>query len=669
MVGTTIAHYQILQQLGAGGMGVVYRAHDTKLGRDVALKVLPKEASTDPEAHQRLLEEARLASALNHPNICTIYEVNDHDGQTFAAMEYITGRPLRALIAPEGLPLELLIRYGAMIADAIAYAHEHQVIHRDIKSANVMVSAEGRVKVLDFGLAMRARSEAEQVTRGELSAARGSMVAGTLHYLAPEVLRGETADARSDIWALGVVLYEMASGRLPYDAASSYELTSAILRDPLPPLPGRVPAGLRAIIQRCLSREPGQRYQRAGEVRAALEAIGISDLSIPVNETVPTKTNRITRMIIGVGILLVLLWAGWFAANRANKSPREEPPASKSGAASGLTSTGARASKNPEANEYFEKGMALLTTQIEISRAVQMFERAVQVDPQFAEARGWFGFALFLQLDTGYSSDGALLYRAEEETRRALEIDPQNGHAHAALAALHFYRGRKDLFKEELDKALAINPTDFDARLWLGSTYYFMNGEFAEGKKILQQLLVEQPALAPAHCSLHIVLREAGEMQAALREGEKILEQDPRSPCVGEVARTFIYHGDLQKARRIMDGADTTLHKNFQYRLVSALLLAKEGKRAEARAEMDAETLKYAAEIPYLTISAAQFYATLGEPAAAADWLDRAVRNGDERLESFRRDPLLAPVLRHPRIQQVLSSLEFQLQQRKKKPA
>jgi Tol biopolymer transport system component/predicted Ser/Thr protein kinase len=258
-------------------MGEVYRARDPRLEREVALKVLPADTLHDPSARARLLREARLAATLNHPNICTVYDVGEADGHVFIAMELVEGRPLSEWIAARGggLPTENVVRYGAQIAAALAHAHERHVIHRDLKSSNVVITTDGRVKVLDFGLARRVW-EAPDGSGNTLSVGltETGAIVGTPHYLAPEVLRGSRADERSDLWALGVLLHELASGALPFKGATSFELASAILNDLPATLPERLPAGLRSVIGRCLAKEPGERYARASEVRAALEALG-----------------------------------------------------------------------------------------------------------------------------------------------------------------------------------------------------------------------------------------------------------------------------------------------------------------------------------------------------------------------------------------------------------
>ena len=199
--GTKIGPYLIQAPLGEGGMGAVYQAHDPTLQRTVAIKVLAKQ---DEDASARLLQEARAASALNHPHICTIHEVGEHEGQAFIVMEHVEGKPLSALIPADGLPPESVIRYGTQIADALAHAHERGIVHRDLKSANVVITPEGRAKVLDFGLAARMpQADAEAVTKTQEAIPHAGMLVGTLAYMAPEVLRGEAATARSDIWALG----------------------------------------------------------------------------------------------------------------------------------------------------------------------------------------------------------------------------------------------------------------------------------------------------------------------------------------------------------------------------------------------------------------------------------------------------------------------------------
>jgi non-specific serine/threonine protein kinase len=270
--GARLGAYQIERPLGRGGMGVVLLAHDATLRRRVALKVLEGSPAEGLGGRAHLLREARNAAALNHPNICTVYEVGEADGRAFIAMEYVDGRPLSDRLAGGPLPPDEAVRYGIEAADALAHAHEHGVIHRDLKAANAMVSAEGRLKLVDFGLARREDALAADASAiGSLAAPGVPM--GTPYSMAPEQVRGGVTDARTDIWALGVLLYEMASGSKPFTAASMPELFSSILRDAPQPLPGSVPAELRSVIERCLQKWPEDRYQQAADVGAALEGV------------------------------------------------------------------------------------------------------------------------------------------------------------------------------------------------------------------------------------------------------------------------------------------------------------------------------------------------------------------------------------------------------------
>jgi serine/threonine protein kinase len=268
--GSTLGKYRIERELGRGGMGVVFLGFDPTLERQVAIKVLgaPGEPNGSPE---RVLLEARSASALNHPNICTVYEVGVDDGGSFIAMEYIDGQSLAEIAGAGALPLQDAVRYGIEAADALAHAHDRGVVHRDLKAGNAIISSSGRLKLVDFGLARRIDTATDAVTRA--SHGDAASTAGTPYAMAPEQLRGGAVDARADIWALGVLLHEMLAGTGPFNGRTAAELFSAILRDPPASLPPHVPEPVRDVVQRCLAKDPVQRYQRAADVRLVLETI------------------------------------------------------------------------------------------------------------------------------------------------------------------------------------------------------------------------------------------------------------------------------------------------------------------------------------------------------------------------------------------------------------
>jgi len=317
MVGKTFAHYAILEKAGAGGMGVVFRAHDEKLHRDVALKLPTMDSITNEEARSRILREARAASALNHPNICTIYEVGEVDGQPYIAMEYVPGETLSKRIPAEGLPTESVLDLGTQIADALDHAHSNGILHRDLKSPNVRVTAAGQLKVLDFGLAMSIKDSAfEGVTR--TTNLDTGEAAGTLAYMAPELLKGKISDVRTDIWSLGVVLYELAAGTLPFHGGTSFEVSTAILREPPPALPPHVTPGLRAVIMRCLAKEPEKRYQRASEVSAAMQALQ-SDTGVTSRVATEPAPNSWSSYVLVTASLLALAAIGLLIYGRVNK--------------------------------------------------------------------------------------------------------------------------------------------------------------------------------------------------------------------------------------------------------------------------------------------------------------------------------------------------------------
>ena len=265
--GRQIGGYEIAAFIGAGGMGEVYRAHDRRLGREVAIKTVPSDA-VDRNAAARLLKEARHASSLKHPNICTIYEVGESDGVPFIVMELLEGRTLSELQREGKPPIDDALRYGIQVADALEHAHGRGIVHRDLKSSNVVIEPGGRAIVLDFGLAKRLPQN-EQVS--ESMTQHGP--AGTLTHMAPEVLLGGRTDARSDVWSIGVMLYQLVNGQFPFSGRTPFETSSAILGEAPKPMDRRVPLALRLVIERCLVKNPDERYQRAADVRAALQAI------------------------------------------------------------------------------------------------------------------------------------------------------------------------------------------------------------------------------------------------------------------------------------------------------------------------------------------------------------------------------------------------------------
>jgi hypothetical protein len=320
--GTRLGPYEILGPIGAGGMGEVYRARDTRLGRDVVVKVLPGEVSHTPERLHRFEQEARLAGSLSHPNVLTVFDVGAHEGAPYLVTELLEGRSLREVLAAGPLPPRKAVEYTQQAALGLAAAHERGVVHRDLKPANLFVTKDGRLKVLDFGLAKLTQVDPLNVADSQLSTdtAAGKVV-GTVGYMSPEQVRGHAVDARSDIFALGAVLYEVLSGRRAFTGDTAADTMTAILtKDPENvSRPGHiVPSSLDRIVRRCLEKDPAERFQSAKDVAFALEAesgsAGVATAGIPV---VSWRWRR-----IAVGAALVILGLAAALGGRSPGVPR-----------------------------------------------------------------------------------------------------------------------------------------------------------------------------------------------------------------------------------------------------------------------------------------------------------------------------------------------------------
>jgi len=331
--------------------------------------------------------------------------------------------------------------------------------------------------------------------------------------------------------------------------------------------------------------------------------------------------------------------------------------------ATGRLSNGGRPSKIPEANEYFERAVLVERGQFDLQKMRQMLERALELDPRFAEARAFYGFTHLLMVMTGYSNDASWMYKAEAELRRALQDDPDCTRAHSSLAAVYMYLGRKELMPAELDKALQANPDDPEPYVWL-SVYHWANGDYAPAQAAAKATLDRQPLYFPARMLLGEMLREQGDIAGAIREQQRSLDQDPQNIYVRwYLTRAYIDSGDLRKARLTLEAARLQDRQSYPTRLLWGRLLALEGKPAEARKEVDEEVLKYA-RLVWLKLEVAEFYSLLGETAKALEWLDQAVRAGDDREDWLRRDPMLANIRNEPRFKEILASVAFRRQQR-----
>jgi tetratricopeptide (TPR) repeat protein/predicted Ser/Thr protein kinase len=583
--GRVIGHYEIGRILGSGGMGLVYAARDTELGREVALKVA---SLGSHDAQARLRREAQHASRLSHPHICHIYDVGRDAGQLFVVMELVDGRSLADVIREGSLSVADAIKYGAEIADALSHAHERGVTHRDLKSTNVMITARG-AKVLDFGLArILDPPQIDALSYSQRSLTAEGMIAGTLPYMAPELLRGARGDQRADIWALGVLLYEMVGGRRPFTGATGFELSAAILHQPAGPLPPAVPAPLAAIIQRCLAKDPGDRYQQAADVHLALEELkaagGIPRFHVPA---IPRRL-KVSAVVVFLGLAIAAVVSSRIASR--------------------ITT----AFSNQEGYSLLQAG--------QFEQALEQFQGVANREP--AEANPWDS------LGEGYLANG-LPDKALDAYSRALAIEPRFEPSllgrGLALAALGRY-----------EEALAAKPPDSTVQSFLLSRV----GRYADAARALEEVQRESKqdddadATAGALLTASWLSIERGQYARAveeLRAAQTVPGQEANQPLlvladlVGGVAD--LRAGNLMGAVARL-GAQKSRHDSDD-RVESNWVAALEGEIALAHGQYDQAMAAFKA-------SESPAWLTLGNGILAVFAMNPPSRDGRARVNVAR---------------------------------
>jgi tetratricopeptide (TPR) repeat protein len=403
-------------------------------------------------------------------------------------------------------------------------------------------------------------------------------------------------------------------------------------------LPADVPAGLRAIVERCLAKRPEERYADVGQARAALEALQAVPVAAPA---------RGRRWWVAAGVAAAIALAAGAGVWRNQPAPEGK-----------LLSTGGPPSPIQEANDLFELAIHFISVQNDIPRGQQTLERALELDPNFAEARRYHAFAYVVTFLNGYTNDTTLLYKAEEELRQVEREAPGLLGLPVVQAAVYTAQGRKDLVPlEKLERIVRDHPGYADAQIWRQILHFFA-GELAAAKQLANEELGRNQ-MSSARMFLGETLRAEGDVDGAIREQLRVQEQAPYNiPSVRFLALAYLHKGEVGKARVLLEGHRAMLEQNYMWRLTWAQLLAVEGKHEEALAALDEGTLKYAGAAFPVMLGVAEFYSTLGDASKAVEWLQRAVERGDERAAWFRSNPLLANVRNDPGFLRVVESLE-----------
>jgi serine/threonine-protein kinase len=615
VIGTTLGHYRIVDKIGEGGMGEVYRAHDERLDRDVAIKVLPEAVAADQDRLRRFEQEARAASALNHPNIVTIHDIGESAGTPYIAMEFVEGETLSALLAEGALPAGQLVRLATQIAEGLAKAHEAGIVHRDLKPENLMVTGDGYVKILDFGLA-KLRTQPSETESEVPTETREGTVLGTVGYMSPEQAKGHSADFRSDQFSLGSILYEMASGRCVFRRETAVQTLSAIIDDtpqPLHRVRPKLPTQLCVIVDRCLAKLPEERYDStrdlATELRglreglptrrlqreAALEKPIDSLVVLPLVDLRPEPgeeyfadgmTETLITDLAKIGALKVISRTSAMQYRGTDKTPPQiaeelnvdavvEGTVLRAGDRVRITAQliDATTDQHMWAESYDRDFGDVLSMQSEVARSIAqqieirlssqeeiLLSRADRVNPEAHEAYLKGRHALNRFSEEGYK-------RGIQYFSNAIEEDPNFAPAYAGLADCYCYLGfiesapPLEIYPKAKDavlKALELDNLLAEAHTSLGQIRFMYDWDWSSAKREFQRAIELNHNSATSHLFYAVYLTNLGWVNEAFPEIRRALELDPLSVAASQ----FLGHSYVV-ARRY-DEAMSQLQKTIE---------------------------------------------------------------------------------------------------------
>jgi len=563
MIGQSIGHYKILEKLGEGGMGEVYRAEDTTLKRQVALKVLPPDLASNQERLDRFQREAETLAALDHPNIVTVFTVEHDEDIHFLTMQLVEGKRISELIPQGGMPLDRIFRIATPLADALATAHDKGIIHRDLKPANVMVTNEGQVKVLDFGLAKLGQKavplDATNLPTEPLT--EEGRIVGTVPYMSPEQLEGKEVDARTDLFSLGVVLYEMATGDRPFHGDTSVSLMSSIVKD-TPEAPDlrrpELPHHLGRIIQRCLEKEPSNRYQTMRDAVLELSNLrketesstvsGVATQASHLGET-PSRRRGFAWILAATMILFLGSFAVWKLADNWSAASLEDTSS---------TTPSERRISDPKSRVLYEQAEQYRRDAESIAQwelAETTLRRALGLEPE----NPWLKAEL-----AGYLVDRQQAHPQAERKEEALNLADQALQADPDLAAAWVVRGRLAKLEGDYQTALeaarqarSIDPMDHEAAYLLGRTL-ISQGSKEEGLAEIKQATELDDDPANVHFELGYALQNLGQLDEAILEYKQVTEYAPgHSSALNNLAVCYFWMGRYREAvpvfRRLLE--------------------------------------------------------------------------------------------------------------------